>query len=86
MNFAWHLTQYVEENQVGAVYAKGTGFVLSSNPDTMRARDVAFVNQARVETIGEVEGFWPEAPDLAVEVVSPGDSYAEVEEKDFDWL
>jgi Uma2 family endonuclease len=50
------------------------------------APDVAFVSQARVEAVGEVEGFWPGVPDLAVEVVSPGDSYAEVEEKVFDWL
>jgi Uma2 family endonuclease len=47
---------------------------------------VAFVSQANVEAVGEVEGFWPGAPDLAVEVVSPGDSYADVEEKVFDWL
>jgi Uma2 family endonuclease len=86
MSFAWHLAQYVEVNQLGAVYAAGTGFVRSSNPDTMRAPDVAFVSRTRVEAIGEVEGFWPEAPDLAVDVVSPGDSYSEVEEKVFDWL
>jgi Uma2 family endonuclease len=86
MNFARHLAQYVEENQLGAMYAAGTGFVLSSNPDTVRAPDVAFVSQARVQAVGEVEGFWPGVPDLAVEVVSPGDSYAEVEEKVFDWL
>lgn len=52
----------------------------------MRAPDVVFVSRARVEAIGEIEGFWPGAPDLAVEVVSPGDAYAEVEEKVFDWL
>jgi Uma2 family endonuclease len=47
---------------------------------------VAFVSQARVEAVGEVEDFWPGAPDLAVEVVSPTDSYADVEMKVFDWL
>jgi Uma2 family endonuclease len=47
---------------------------------------VAFVSRTRVEAIGEVEGFWPEAPDLAVEVISPGDSYSEVEETVFAWL
>jgi Uma2 family endonuclease len=37
--------------------------------------------------IGRVLGnFWPGAPDLAVEVVSPSDSYAEVQDKVFDWL
>ena len=40
----------------------------------------------RVETVGEVDGYWPGAPDLAVEVVSPNDLYTEVEEKVSDWL
>ena len=86
MSIAWRLAQYVVENQLGAVYAAETGFRLSSDPDTVRAPDVAFVSQARIEEVGEVEGFWPEAPDLAVEVISPGDSYSEVEEKVFAWL
>jgi Uma2 family endonuclease len=86
MNVAWRLARYVVENQLGAVYAAETGFRLSSDPDTVRAPDVAFVSQARIEEVGEVEGFWPEAPDLAVEVISPGDSYSEVEEKVFAWL
>lgn len=34
----------------------------------------------------ETEDYWPGAPDLAVEVVSPSDTYAEVEDKVFDWL
>jgi Uma2 family endonuclease len=86
VRITWRLAQHVEENRLGTVYAAETGFRLSSNPDTVRAPDAAFVSQARIEEIGDVEGFWPEAPDLAVEVVSPGDSYAEVEEKVFDWL
>jgi Uma2 family endonuclease len=86
MSVAWRLAQYVEENQLGTVYAAETGFRLASDPDTVRAPDVAFVSRARVEMVGEVEGFWPEAPDLAVEVVSPDDSYTDVEEKVFDWL
>jgi len=44
------------------------------------------VSQANVEAVGEIEGFWPGAPDLTVEVVSSTDSYADVEEKVFDWL
>jgi Uma2 family endonuclease len=86
VRITWRLARHVEENQLGAVYAAETGFVLSTDPDTVRAPDVAFVSRSRLEAVGEVEGFWPEAPDLAVEVVSPGDTYAEVEEKVFDWL
>ncbi len=86
VRITWRLAQYVEKNRLGTVYAAETGFKLATDPDTVRAPDVAFVSRARVDAIGEVEGFWPEAPDLAVEVISPGDSYADVEEKVFDWL
>jgi Uma2 family endonuclease len=86
MNFAWRLAQYVQENGLGAAYAAETGFRLATDPDTVRAPDVAFVSHVRVEAVGEVEGFWPGAPDLAVEVISPDDAYADVEEKVFDWL
>lgn len=32
------------------------------------------------------EGYWPGAPDLVVEVLSPSDTSREVEEKVADWL
>jgi len=86
MNIGISLGNYVKAHDLGTVYAAETGFRLTEDPDTVRAPDVAFVSRPRVEAVGEVEGFWPEAPDLAVEVVSPGDSYTEVEEKVFDWL
>jgi Uma2 family endonuclease len=86
MSFAWRLARYVDDNQLGTVYAAETEFRLASDPDTVRAPDVAFVSRACIEDVSEVEGFWPKAPDLAVEVVSPGDTYAEVEEKVFAWL
>jgi|SRR5829696_967288 len=86
MNFGIALGGYVKAHDLGTVYAAETGFRLSSDPDTVRAPDVAFVGQARVRAVGEVEGFWPEAPDLAVEVISSRDSYSEVEEKVFGWL
>jgi Uma2 family endonuclease len=74
----------VTANKLGVVYAAETGFQL--RPDHVRAPDVAFVRRDRVERAGDVEGFWPGAPDLAVEVISPGDTYGEVEEKVMDWL
>ncbi len=86
MNFAWPLAQYVRAHDLGTVYAAETGFRLATDPDTVRAPDVAFVSRERIEAVGEVEGYWPGAPDLAVEVISPDDSHVEVEEKVFDWL
>lgn len=34
----------------------------------------------------KIEGCWPGAPDLAVEVASPSDSFSDVEEKALGWL
>ncbi|MGI0028646.1 MAG: Uma2 family endonuclease [Nitrososphaera sp.] len=83
---ALSLGQHVSVHKLGEVYAAETGFKLASNPDHVRAPDAAFVRRERVSAVGDAEGFWPGAPDLAVEVVSPSDSFADVEEKVFDWL
>jgi len=80
------IAQHVREHKLGEVYAAETGFKLGSNPDTVRAPDIAFIRQQRVAEVGETKGFWPGAPDLAVEVLSPDDTVAEVEEKVSEWL
>lgn len=86
LNFTTPLDQFVRANQLGAVYAAETGFKLAEDPDVVRAPDAAFIRRERVEEMGQTEGFWPGAPDLAAEVVSPGDTYAEVQDKIADWL
>ena len=80
------LDRHVTASNLGAVYAAETGFLISSDPDTVRAPDVAFVSQKRLDKVGAVEGYWPGAPDLVVEVISPNDTYSEVEEKVLEWL
>lgn len=86
VKFTWRLAQHVEKNDLGEVYAAETGFKISTNPDTVRAPDVACISRTRLDEVGETEGYWPGAPDLAVEVISPGDTYTGVEEKVSDWL
>jgi Uma2 family endonuclease len=86
MDLAGPLHQYVKKHNLGKVYAAETGFKLESNPDTVRAPDIAFVRLERVKRTGRPKGFWPGAPDLAVEVVSPRDTVSEVEEKVAEWL
>lgn len=80
------LRSYVKSHGLGRTYAAETGFKVASNPDTVRAPDAAFVRRERIEEVGQVEGYWPGAPDLAVEVVSPNDTYAQVTEKALAWL
>ena len=80
------LGQYILENKLGMIYAAETGFIVARNPDTVRAPDASFVRQEVIDRYGESEGYWPTAPDLAIEVISPHDIYLEVEEKVFEWL
>ena len=78
------LGSYVRANDLGQTYVADTGYLISS--DTVRAPDVAFISRERLEKIGETDGYWPGAPDLVVEVISPNDRYTEVEEKVAEWL
>lgn len=86
MRIGWRLAAHVETQGLGKVYAAETGFRVASNPDTVLAPDVSFVRRERLEEIGDTEGFIPGAPDLAVEVVSPRDSFGDVEDKVARWL
>ena len=82
----WRLAQYVEAQDLGAVYAAETGFKIASDPDTVRAPDAAFVSKARLGAVAHKRGYWPGAPDLAVDVVSPDDTYVDVQDEVDDWL
>ncbi len=86
MRISAPLATYVHERDLGRVYTAETGFLLSRNPDTVRAPDVAFVARERVAAAGKVQGFFPGAPDLAIEVTSPSDSYNDLELKADQWL
>jgi len=77
---------HVTAHRLGVVCAAETGFLLAQNPDTVRAPDIAFVRRERIERAGEVKGYWIGAPDLAVEVTSPGDTKREVDNKVAEWL
>ena len=80
------LIPFVKANNLGRTFGGNTGFLLEQGPDHVRAPDVAFVRRERVEAIGRQIRYWPEAPDLAIEVISPDDRYTEVNEKVADWL
>jgi Uma2 family endonuclease len=86
VEFTWRVAQFVKQNQLGRVFAAETGFILERDPDTVRAPDVAFVGKERLHEGEEEKGYWPGPPDLAVEVISPSDTYTEVEEKALSWL
>ena len=80
------LGYHVRKNQLGKVFGAETGFRLSRDPDTVRAPDVAFIAKENLPEHDPQEAFWPGAPDLAVEVLSPSDTTGHVDEKIDAWL
>jgi Uma2 family endonuclease len=80
------LREHVRNSDLGVTFAAETGFVIGRDPDTVRAPDAAFVTKERYAALGPTPRFWPEAPAFAAEVLSPGDSAAEVASKAFAWL
>jgi Uma2 family endonuclease len=80
------LGRHIAERDAGRGFAAETGFILARDPDTVRAPDAAFVTRERADRAGRPTGYWPGAPDLAVEVVSPGDTYSELHDKALAWL
>jgi len=69
----------------GGFFAAETGFRLSRDPDNVRAPDVAYVGPDRLAE-ARARGFPELAPDFVVEVVSPNDTAAEIQQKMDEWL
>jgi Uma2 family endonuclease len=79
------LAAFVEDRSLGIVTAAETGFQLARDPDTVRAPDVGFICSERLPP-AHTRGYFQGPPDLAVEVVSPGDRAGELLAKVRDWL
>jgi Uma2 family endonuclease len=77
------LAQYVKANNLGVVCSE-VGYKLESDPDTVLGPDVSFVSKDR--TLPHLEGYYPGPPDLAIEVLSPGDRPGKVDHKVSLWL
>jgi Uma2 family endonuclease len=80
------LGTHVETNDLGETFAAETGFLIESDPDTVRAPDAAFVSYERMSEVDQSVAYLPLAPELVVEVISPNDSSSDVEAKAEQWL
>lgn len=85
MQLALAIGRFADERHLGQVLAAETGFKLASNPDTVRAPDVAFIRADRLPDTPP-PGYAAMAPDLVVEVLSPNDRPGYVLGKVGDWL
>jgi Uma2 family endonuclease len=85
-NFQTALGSFIRQKLLGKVFGAETGFQLESDPDTVRAPDFAFIAKRRIPRKLPNTSYWPGAPDLVVEVLSPSDRTGEVDEKITAWL
>lgn len=78
MRLGGRMDAHASEHRLGTVFAAETGFILSRDPDTVLAPDIAFVRADRLPPEDEWEGYLALAPDLVVEVISPSDTASRV--------
>jgi Uma2 family endonuclease len=76
---------FVESHRLGEVFGQDTGFRIASNPDTVRAPDLAFLGHERAARVAR-RGYAAVAPDLVAEIISPDDRPGEVRAKIAEWL
>jgi Uma2 family endonuclease len=67
-----NFVDYLRIHPVGEVFIE-EGFVLSEEPATLRIPDVSFLRRERA-VAGNLDEWFVGAPDLAIEVASPGDT------------
>ena len=75
---------HAEDNDYGVARTGEPGYRLERGPDTVRAPDVAWIAPGRIPP--NTQGYPELAPDLAVEVKSPGNSNPEMAAKARMWL
>jgi Uma2 family endonuclease len=81
----YRLGEFVYPNDLGELFGQDTGFKIESNPDSVRAPDVAFLSHTRADQIKR-RGYAQVTPDLVAEILSPDDAPAAVLAKVGDWL
>ena len=76
------LRAFAKARQLGVVWDSSTGFWMYNR--NCRAPDVSFVTKQRLLALGfkrHARNFFPGAPDLAVGVLSPNNTRAEIDER-----
>lgn len=79
-NFGRILGNFISEHKLGRILGGEVGIYTTRNPDTVRGADVAFISNERLAQV-QSHSYLDVAPELIVEVLSPDDSWSEVNEK-----
>jgi Uma2 family endonuclease len=74
------LNDFVRRHSLGRVLGGEVGVYTKRNPDTVRGVDIAFISNERFHQVTS-RSYLNVAPELVIEVMSPGDTWSEVNEK-----
>ncbi len=77
---------FIKSRKLGSLTASDSGVWLERDPDTVREPDIAYFSAEKISLDTRVTGYAEVAPDLVVEVVSPGDSRREANDKALMWM
>ena len=80
------LRGYVRPRRLGQVAGSDGGILLQRGPDTVREPDVYYISAERLPLDARVRGYLEVAPEIVAEIISPGDSQREVNDKTRMWL
>jgi len=86
LNVGFELKLWNRQYKLGRVAGGEVGFYTRGNSNTVRAADALFISNERLAGITSTEGFLHVAPDLVVEVISPGNTAEEIEVKTQEWF
>lgn len=74
------LSEYAASHRTGEALSGEVGIYTHRDPDTVRGADVAFISNERLADV-QSRSFLDVAPELVVEVISPGNTWQEMQEK-----
>ena len=80
------LMEFVRPRRLGRVIGTDSGVLVQRDPDTVREPDVAFISADKFPLGVRLKGYFEEAPDLVVEIVSPSDRHENVFNKACMWI
>ena len=80
------LRAFVRPRKLGKVLGGEVGIFIRRQPDTIRGADVAYISNARLAQNQASQGYLDVAPELIVEVLSPGDRWTDVMQKLAEYL
>ena len=80
------LSGFIRQRRLGEILTAEPGFKLSLTPETLRVPDVSFMRMDKFLQIKNLDKFYSGAPNLAVEVISPSETFQDEQEKIEDYL